>query len=284
MLSTNGIYAFINWDPKSDLSSEEMSLLFLSLVEMVKTEYQFDEPLQQKADVYLKAITPDSEEKADELILCLVPDDESTSSFVESIMILLSSQIKVVMMATLKFVQVVLMFSSPSAQLQLVQDDLVAGIVTTLNLKSCSFTEDNEIIHILRSIVALSIWLATFDGLQELERTDPSDQLEVHEAVFKHVILPSKDYLNNLFRSRFMRFEENQPRLVRVLASQTIRISPFHEPTMMLSTSLPLALVVVTGLTVRESEFSVWDDLVDLMNMKREWTEAGGNFDRMGRN
>ncbi|KAK2945105.1 hypothetical protein BLNAU_19954 [Blattamonas nauphoetae] len=112
----NDLHAFINWDPKSDMTNEEMSHIFLSLVEMVKTGCQFDEPLSEKAKLYLKTITPHSEEK-----------------FVEAFRILFSSQNADILKTALKFVEDVILSTTPSVLLQLIQADLVTLVVTTLN-------------------------------------------------------------------------------------------------------------------------------------------------------
>ncbi|KAK2957851.1 hypothetical protein BLNAU_7285 [Blattamonas nauphoetae] len=86
---------FLHFDPNSELSFDDKSTIYSSLVALVKADHTFDNVLQDRATTFLKSIKPDGREPpghANKLVTDLVPSsDGSRSGFVDSIIVLLSS-------------------------------------------------------------------------------------------------------------------------------------------------------------------------------------------------
>ncbi|KAK2963087.1 hypothetical protein BLNAU_2110 [Blattamonas nauphoetae] len=97
---------FLNFDPNAQLSFEDMSRIFNSLVVLVKAGYPFDNALEDRAAQFLESLEPewDEQDLADKLVEELVPSSAgSPSGFVESIATLLSSPHSTVVAAALSF-------------------------------------------------------------------------------------------------------------------------------------------------------------------------------------
>ncbi|KAK2957795.1 hypothetical protein BLNAU_7229 [Blattamonas nauphoetae] len=99
---------FLNFDPNSELSFEDKSAVYNSLVALVKTDYHFNNALQDRAIRFLRIICPkwDKPRVAAKLVTDLVPSSAgSTSGFIASILTLLSSPHSTVVAAALSFLK-----------------------------------------------------------------------------------------------------------------------------------------------------------------------------------
>ncbi|KAK2960089.1 hypothetical protein BLNAU_4972 [Blattamonas nauphoetae] len=94
---------FLNFDVNSDLSFDDESGIYCSLVALVKAEYMFDDVLQDRAAQFLKILEPFFDEQlAAQLVTDLVPSSVgSPSGFSESILTLLSSPHSTLVEATM---------------------------------------------------------------------------------------------------------------------------------------------------------------------------------------
>ncbi|KAK2958399.1 hypothetical protein BLNAU_6669 [Blattamonas nauphoetae] len=103
--------SFLNFDPNSDLSFEDKSAIYRSLVALVKAEHPFDNALQDRAAQFLKNLAPGvfDHDLADILVNNLIPSsDGSPSGYAESIVTLLSSPHSAVVTEVLTFLQLTL--------------------------------------------------------------------------------------------------------------------------------------------------------------------------------
>ncbi|KAK2943241.1 hypothetical protein BLNAU_21867 [Blattamonas nauphoetae] len=85
--------------------------------------------------------------------------------------------------------------SSFHVRLALIEADLIAQLITSVNPKSLSFTDAAEIHTYLMAIIMNSVWFASRIGLDYLGIDDPDEERAVHETVFKQVVVPSESYI-----------------------------------------------------------------------------------------
>ncbi|KAK2946743.1 hypothetical protein BLNAU_18339 [Blattamonas nauphoetae] len=152
---------FLNFDPTSDISFEEKSTVYCSLVALVKDEYPFDNALQGRAEQFLENLEPywGDEIQATRLVTDLVPSSNgSPSGFVESIVSLLSSPNSTVVAAALSFL---LQTGSSSARVKLhfVEADLITNIIATVQPHTPPILGDATIIPTLIGIIVESLSL-----------------------------------------------------------------------------------------------------------------------------
>ncbi|KAK2960020.1 hypothetical protein BLNAU_4903 [Blattamonas nauphoetae] len=111
---------FLRFDLNSELSFEDKSTLYNSLVALVKAGYTFDNTLQDRAVVFLKNLEPkwDESNLAANLVSNLVPSsDDSPTGFVDT-----------VVAAALSFVRNTLLYSSLSVRCRLIDSDLISKV------------------------------------------------------------------------------------------------------------------------------------------------------------
>ncbi|KAK2957917.1 hypothetical protein BLNAU_7093 [Blattamonas nauphoetae] len=93
----------------------------------------------------------------------------------------------------MKILDTLVRFCSPGVLLALVKADMIPQLIITLNPQSLSFTESIDIHTVLVSSITGSLWLATPDGLNQLELEDGYEEQAVHETVLKQVLAPSEN-------------------------------------------------------------------------------------------
>ncbi|KAK2944211.1 hypothetical protein BLNAU_20880 [Blattamonas nauphoetae] len=100
---------FLKFDPTSDLSFEDQSKIYCSLVALVKAKCPLDDALQERAVRFLKSLRPEwGEDLAAKLITELVPSTAgSPSGFIDSIITLLSSPHSILRAAALSCLSIV---------------------------------------------------------------------------------------------------------------------------------------------------------------------------------
>ncbi|KAK2961043.1 hypothetical protein BLNAU_4130 [Blattamonas nauphoetae] len=94
--------------------------------------------------------------------------------------------------------------SSFHVRLALIEADLIAQLITSVNPKSLSFTDAAEIHTYLMAIIMNSVWFASRIGLDYLGIDDPDEERAVHETVFKQVVVPSESYICQVCVNRYM--------------------------------------------------------------------------------
>ncbi|KAK2947829.1 hypothetical protein BLNAU_17249 [Blattamonas nauphoetae] len=252
----------------------------LSPFETVKIGYHIDDTLMEKATFLLEEIASKYDPDADEYTFHLVPDkDDSVNSFVESIVILASSRFEKIVKSTLTLVTEFLPFWSLHVRVQVLQAGLIPRLVTALNQQAYAFTENN-ISFFMLDVITSSLWLSTLTRIGDLASKPPSEQLFVHETVFKHVLLPLTQYFWTLFRIQH-NLNINHHQMFKRLLTLTIRVSPSHEPTMMFSLSLPVTTMLMISLANRDSD-RICEDMISLSIINDEWISAGGEIRRNG--
>ncbi|KAK2948696.1 hypothetical protein BLNAU_16334 [Blattamonas nauphoetae] len=172
---------------------DDKAVIFRSLVAAVKFQPALDVSLQAKAVKLLRSVDPQNRESADAFLNSIGrTTDESSTIFVQSIVILLSSPNRAVATTTMKILERMLVTCSRHSRLTLVNANLIPQLIASLNPLSLSFTEAVDLHINLVIIISNSIWLASPFGLRQLGIEDDNEQQAVHETVLKQVLAPSK--------------------------------------------------------------------------------------------
>ncbi|KAK2953036.1 hypothetical protein BLNAU_12025 [Blattamonas nauphoetae] len=264
--------AFLNWGEEDLESEDEVSVVFRSLVTTLELQPVLDSSLERKAVRFLESVIPSGRDSADAFLISLgTLAENSSSGFVQSIVVLISSTSRVVTTAAMKILDYLIWSCSTKIGLALVRAGLIPQLVNTLNPQSLSFAEAVNIHTGLIKIINYSLWLTTQNGLAKLEIKDENKQQAVHETVFQQVLTPSEKYICHLCVNRFSIVAEDPSfDFVRLLA-RLLRISPYYQPTLDFVVNMPVGLAIPSCLVFFEIESSIRSFLSLLVNAQREW-------------
>ncbi|KAK2957495.1 hypothetical protein BLNAU_7394 [Blattamonas nauphoetae] len=97
---------FLDWDEETLETEQEIAEIFMSLVATVKLQPSIDDSLEAKALNLLSYVLPHDRESADAFLDAFGPTtDESSTNFVRSIVVLLSSSNQAITTATMKMIK-----------------------------------------------------------------------------------------------------------------------------------------------------------------------------------
>ncbi|KAK2948852.1 hypothetical protein BLNAU_16195 [Blattamonas nauphoetae] len=133
---------FLNWDIDQFVSEYENIVVFESLVTTLKLQAELNESLEAKAVNVLEFVTPDDRKSADDFVRSHGrTTDDSSSNFVQSIGVLISSTSQVITTAAMKMLHRLIYLCSAGVRYPLVQADLIPQLISILNPQSLSFEE-----------------------------------------------------------------------------------------------------------------------------------------------
>ncbi|KAK2950486.1 hypothetical protein BLNAU_14604 [Blattamonas nauphoetae] len=214
---------FLNWREDENETFREKAVVFWSLIATLKFQPALDEYLEAKALKFLESVRPKG--------------TDSTAAFLGNLASICGdSSIQAITTASMKKLDSLISWCSTKHHLTLIQADLIAQLIDTLNPQSLSFSEAVNVHTTLSRIIAFSLWLATTDGLTKLETKDDDEDQAVHETVLKQVLSPSeKNRLEPAIVSN---------RIQLLLDSKhclTIRILPCQSPSIVAALSFSFA-------------------------------------------
>ncbi|KAK2953647.1 hypothetical protein BLNAU_11368 [Blattamonas nauphoetae] len=178
----------------SQLSFEDKSKMYYSLVALVKAEYPFDDALQDRAFRFLKTLEPKWTEHdyAAKLATDLVPSSaRPLSGFVEGILTLLSSPHSTVVAATFSFLRCTISTVSPAIQDGLVESDLVASVFATVQPHTLPLSGNP-------SIIVACIYLEFPSSLMDVGNFFSINPSKNREMILQKVVLPSYRFVTFL--------------------------------------------------------------------------------------
>ncbi|KAK2963952.1 hypothetical protein BLNAU_1029 [Blattamonas nauphoetae] len=275
-------YLFLNWHYNPHESEDERAVVFRSLVATVKIHPALDASLEAKAVKFLKSAIPYRGESADAFLSKFASSsDNSSSDFIQSIVVLISSSKHAIATASMEFLSSLLHFNSTHFRLTFVKADLLPKLITTLNPLSLSFTKAVDIhTHLVKSL-RQSVRISSPRGLAELEIEDLNEQRAVHETVLKQVVVPSEKYICHLCVNRFSIVDGGLSETFLELLAQILRICPYYQRTMDFVLHMPVVLTIPSCLTFIEDNCSIWSFLFDMNNAQREWNQTRGEQRQM---
>ncbi|KAK2947876.1 hypothetical protein BLNAU_17201 [Blattamonas nauphoetae] len=274
---------FLNWTGDQTESEDGWAVVFRSLVATVKLQPALDVYLEAKSVKFLDSMKPMILQDADAFLRGLGrAGDESSTNFVQSVVVLLSTPSQVITTSAMKMINSLLLWCSPKLQFTLVQADLIPQIIVTLNPLSLSIAEAVGIHTKVMKSIDSSFSLATPRGLAQLGIEDHYKQQAVHEAVLQQVLAPSKKYIWNLCVNRFSIVDGEQSHFFLIILARLLQICPYHQPTMDIVLHMPVFLPIPSCLTSFEKEETFYYCQRVLNESERKWSKQGGYVRQMG--
>ncbi|KAK2957798.1 hypothetical protein BLNAU_7232 [Blattamonas nauphoetae] len=276
---------FLHFDENTDLSFEDKSAIFCSLVALVKAEYPFDSALQDRTAQFLKCISPDWDKTglADTLATELVPSSAgSLSGFVESITTLLSSPHSTVVAAALLLLRNALYFSSLSVRYRLVESDLITKVFATVQPHPLPIAGNETMFGRLVNVIDDCILLTQPWSLINLGITTAIDAFNVREMIFRKVVLPLSQFVTFLISNRYLLNGDLLFSFMYLLYIH-IRISQFHRPTLEFVLASPIVMAITSCLSIIE-DLSVLGNILSHINFSlKEWKNEGPEVTQSGK-
>ncbi|KAK2942175.1 hypothetical protein BLNAU_22902 [Blattamonas nauphoetae] len=276
---------FLHFDPNSDLSFEDQSTIYNSLVALVKGKHPFDDALQDRAVRFLNDLEPrwDGVDLANRLIMDLVSSSAgSPSGFVNSILTLVSSPHLTVIAAALSFVLETTYFSSPKIQDRLVESDLVSKVLTPVQPRTLPISGNEGIFDNLNRIIRSFLDLAEPSSLEELDITDAVEKYNHREKIFQKTVIPSSPFVTFLISNRHILsgdlFHSFMSLLIRFIG-----IGPFHRPTLDFVLASPIMMTLSTYLSSAEDNNHLWILLFTIEQSLSEWKKHGPEVSQSGK-
>ncbi|KAK2961677.1 hypothetical protein BLNAU_3475 [Blattamonas nauphoetae] len=239
----------------TDISFEDQSTIYCSLVALVKAEYPFDDALQDRAVQFLKSIEPrfGDCDYTTKLVTDLVPSSgESHSEFLEGILTLLSSPCSTVVAATLSFLYQITSRSSPAILTNLIKSELFPKVLATVQPHTLPISGDETIIGQLILIIINNITHAHPWSLSNLGITAAVDESTQCEMLFQKVVLPSSQLVTFLISNQLI-LTRSLFRYHLFLLEKLLSIGPFHLPTLEFVLASPIVMAFSSCLSFVES-------------------------------
>ncbi|KAK2944283.1 hypothetical protein BLNAU_20779 [Blattamonas nauphoetae] len=275
-------HPFLNWNEDTPDSVEEKAIVFQSLVATVQLQPSLDVSLEAKAVTFLKSVDLDDKESADAFLSSLRRTiDESSTNFIQSIVVLLSSTSRAITTTAMDMLDSLIVFCSVKIRLALVKADLIPQLITNIHPLSLSFAEAVDIHINVIATTAHSLLPATPDDLEKLGIKGENGQQAVHEAVLHQVLVPSEKYICHLCMNRFSIIDGKQSESFLTLLAQLLEICPYYQPTMGFVLNMPVVLTIPSCLTFFENENSIWYFLDFIVELQRKWNKLRGNQQQM---
>ncbi|KAK2941766.1 hypothetical protein BLNAU_23314 [Blattamonas nauphoetae] len=250
---------FLNFDENTELSFEDKSTIYNSLVALVKADYPFDNALQLRAVRFLKNVEPQWDAQvAAKLVTELVPSSAgSPTGFVESIVTLVSSPYSTV-------------------------SDLVSKVLATVQPHTLPITGNETIFDNLVWIVFDCLDLATPSSLSKLGLIAAIDQFNHREMIFHKVVLPSSQFFIFLISNRLILKGDLLHSFMDLLTT-LLEISPFHRPTLEYVLAYPIAMNFSSLLTLVEDDDPLWNTLDRINYSLEERNKEGAEVIQSGK-
>ncbi|KAK2952916.1 hypothetical protein BLNAU_12092 [Blattamonas nauphoetae] len=271
--------SFLNWDESLIETEEEWADVFRSLVATLKFQPAFDVSLEEKAVEFFASVDQDDEDLTDPLLCSFAPTtDESLAYFIQYILVPISSNNRAIATGAMEMLKSLILTCSHEIHLALIEADLIPQLINTLNPQSLSFPEAVEIHTCIVRIISHFLWLATSDGLEQLDVEDIDEEQAVHETVLKEVLAPSEKYICHLCSNTILVVRGNMSYQFMCLLARLLQISPSYQLTMEFVLHMPIVLTIPSCLTLLEDGSSMWNFLTLLIDSQREWNSTWGEY------
>ncbi|KAK2961645.1 hypothetical protein BLNAU_3443 [Blattamonas nauphoetae] len=266
----------------TQLSFEDKSTLYNSLVALVKVEYHFGNALQGTAHLFLSGLASrwGNLDYAPKLVTDLVPSsDGSPSGLIESISTLLSSHHSTVVKATLWFGRCAIQYSPEDIRCLLAESDLVTQMLATLQPHTLPMAGNEEIFDHLLCLIEHCIRLALPSDPRTIDITTAGKQSIHRELIFQNVVLPSSELVTFLISNRHVFSGDLLESFVWMLTT-LLRICPYHHPTLEYVLASPIAMTFSSCLSFMEDEKCLLIILNNIHSSLMEWKKHGPKVDQ----
>ncbi|KAK2963006.1 hypothetical protein BLNAU_2029 [Blattamonas nauphoetae] len=269
---------FLYFDENYELSFEDKSAIYCSLVALVNAEYPFDNILQDRAAHFLKSLEPNNFDQRlpNKLVIELVPSSTgSPSGFVSSILTLLSSPHSTLVAAAMSFLHKATTRSSLTIRCRLVESDLISTVLATVQPHTPRIAGNRRIFDNLIWIIFYCLDLASPSSLRELGITSAVDQFNHREMIFQKT-----QFLVVNRQIRFTLFDlpptATVP-LMLVFPSQFITNRIVRILSEISKTNL------INCLSFVERTYDLWNNLLHIELSFKEWKNEGPEVAQCGK-
>ncbi|KAK2961663.1 hypothetical protein BLNAU_3461 [Blattamonas nauphoetae] len=276
---------FLYSNTNSELSFDDKSSIYNSLVALVKTKYPFGDPLQDKVIRFLKSLGPQwgRQDQANQMVTDLVPSSGgSTSGFIDSIVVLLSSPHSTVVDAALSFLFKTLYHSSPAIQDCLVESDLISNVLATVQPHTLPISGNEEIFDKLVNIIQNSAILASPLSLFGLGVTAAVEKSNHREMILQKVVIPSSQFVTFLISNRYILNELLLNSFMALLCA-FLEMGPFHRPTLEFVLASPVAMGFSDCLSFIEYGNCLRNILINITLSLEKWKREGPEVSQSGK-
>ncbi|KAK2953802.1 hypothetical protein BLNAU_11205 [Blattamonas nauphoetae] len=278
--------AFLQFVPNVELSFEDKSAIYCSLVSLIRGNCELDDALQDKAATFLQSLHQPrlKEPDANRIISELVPStNRSSSGFICTICILLSSSHPKIVVASLWLLHESLMLSSPDHKIDLVQTDFISQLFTILHPLTLPISGNEIIFNLLNWILISSIRLAESTTVRALGIIEPAAQNSHRELVLQRAIQPSSQYLSFLHQQFSLIATGDLGAGFGTLLGRLLHIGPFHHPTLEFVLNSPIVITSQDFLTFAEESYSSHDLLFEIHKSTNELKTQGPEAAQSGK-
>ncbi|KAK2959072.1 hypothetical protein BLNAU_5867 [Blattamonas nauphoetae] len=240
---------------RQDLSFEDESQLFNSLVSLIKAQYPFDDALQDNIVYFLTRLEYHlgGSKSRSHYLTYLVPDGKGTSSgFIDSMITLLSSPHTKIVAAALSYSTHIFYGLSPSIRLRFLNNYSLSSFITLIHPHSLPIAAHsalhNDAVHFIEVCLALAN-----PGSYSSSFTSVVEQHNCSELIFHKVLVPSSQYLHYLCQNRHILSGDLLNYFVLLLGRLRL-IGPYHIPTLQFVLSPQINLTNHSFLLTVENE------------------------------
>ncbi|KAK2941922.1 hypothetical protein BLNAU_23158 [Blattamonas nauphoetae] len=277
---------FLCFDENTELSFEDKSRIYNSLVALIRAEHPFDKALQDRAARLLKSLKlnrEDEPEAASKLDNDLVfSSTESPSKFLDGIHTLLSSSHSTIVAAALSSLFESSFNSYPALPLHYIESDLVPNLLRTVQPHTISISEDEAMIDSLVGIISHFVYLTLPWSLSDTGVTAAVDAFNHREMIFQKVVLPSSQFVTFLISKRHVLNRDLCTSFVYLL-SILFQMGPFHRPTLKFVLSSPIVMGLTSCLSLANRDFDVWSILAHIAQPLSFWTRGSAEVTQSGK-
>ncbi|KAK2948267.1 hypothetical protein BLNAU_16803 [Blattamonas nauphoetae] len=264
--------SFQTWTGNQIDTNTNKSVIFQSLIEMIKTHPQFNESLEEDIVAFLTRITPTNRAESDEVLNCLAPSaDGSLASFVESITFLVSSSSKAIVKTSVRLLEELCMRCSLTIRRQLIQDGILQKIMAVIDSDALFSQDFGETPLFLSLIIRSFLRLGTLRGMERGQVVSQNEQQELHDLILRQVIIPSEGFLRFLYHVHPSVVDGDRSFIFLGNLTRFIQICPYYDLTITHILGLPVILTITSSLTIIVTDSSIWTFLDDLNECIWEW-------------
>ncbi|KAK2948686.1 hypothetical protein BLNAU_16324 [Blattamonas nauphoetae] len=201
---------FLNWNEEKLETEDEKAVVYWSLVATVKLHPVLDNSLEEKAVKFLRHVSPASPTSANAFLNKFASNsDESSTIFVQSIVLLLSSYSQVIATTAMQILHGLYYTCSTEVYFALFRGDLIPQLIAFLHPLSLSLSDCEHIHYYILSNIERALRFTPPNGLARLGNENGNEQQTVHETILKRVVAPSEKIIQEPAKTR----TEQQPSL-----------------------------------------------------------------------
>ncbi|KAK2954895.1 hypothetical protein BLNAU_10225 [Blattamonas nauphoetae] len=248
---------FLTWNENDPLTVDSVSAVFVSLVAMVRDDYNFDEEQLKQASTFFSSITRRATPGTFfESFLKTIGEDpaDSIPPFLDSTIILLSSPHPSIFRDTLSFLHHCLRGCSPSNHLAFLSAKLFSRMLSTPFLRDLSAINDQGIVKDTIEMLEWCIQLTSTDSLQSLSTTLHTDPQSIRDLMLYEVVIPVEPVLVQINQNHHL-FSLHDGYLTTLkLFVKIFDLGAFHQPTLDFICSSRIPMVFQSLLSKIEHE------------------------------